>query len=262
MAKQKKQKTEKKKKSFLYNLGLLIIVSAVLYWAFFVLLNIYTRHGKSLATPSLIGLSLEEANKIIKENNLAIDVDSSYDADIAPLIILSQRPDSGFRIKKEHTIAVTVNKILPPSIPMPSLINLSYRSALMLLETSKLKLKDTVMRPDIAQGAVLDQLFKGNSIQPGSSIPQGSEITLVVGFNAGSFEIDVPNVVGLSYAEAIALLSGNNLNYYTFFEGHISDTTNAVVFEQDPEQYNPETLESNKIEEGMVINLFIKQQKD
>src|SRR5690606_15523086 len=110
-------------------------------------------------------------------------------------------------------IFLIVNKQNPPETPMPSLVNLSFRSAEMLLKSNKLKLGDTTMRPDMAQGAVLEQLVNGKVITAGTMVPQGSKIDLVIGDGLGNKEINVPDITGLTYPEAVAMLSGSNLQF-------------------------------------------------
>ena len=51
----------------------------------------------------------------------------------------------------------------------------------MALKQYGLKLEDTIYRQDFAKNAVLDQMYKGTSIKPGTKILMGSSITLVLG---------------------------------------------------------------------------------
>lgn len=250
------------RKTFLFSLGMIILICIALYWIFFSSLSWFTRHGESVNVPQLKGLSFAEAEKITASYNFKLEVDSSYVPGQKPLTILSQQPDSGFPVKTGHTLFITVNKTVPPTIPMPALVNLSYRSAAMLLETSKLILKDTIVKPDMAQGAVLDQLFNGKSIKPGAPIPQGSGITLVIGSGMGETKMSVPNIIGLSYPEAIALLSGSNLNYSVAFDGTVTDTQSAMVYIQSPMAINDSTQTPNSIQEGMIINFRVRQGND
>lgn len=249
-------------KTFLFNLGVIILVCIALYWMFFSSLSWFTHHGESVSIPQLKGLSLAEAERLTDPYDFNLEVDSTYVPGQKPLTVLSQQPDPGFKVKMGHTLFITVNKTVPPTIPMPALVNLSYRSAAMLLETSKLILKDTIVKPDMAQGAVLDQLFNGKSIKPGDPIPQGSGITLVIGSGMGQTKMNVPNIIGLSYPEAVALLSGSNLNYNVSFDGTVTDTQSAMVYTQSPMAVNDSTQSPNNIQEGMIINFHVRQRSD
>lgn len=249
-------------KRFLFNLGLIICICIILYWIFFASLSSFTRHGQSVPIPKLVGLTLPEAENLTQNNDFNIEIDSTYQPGKKPLEVLAQQPDPGFPVKKGHTMFLTVNKVVPPTIAMPALVNLSYRSALMRIETSKLILADTLMKPDMAQGAVLDQLFKGKTIDAGTPIPQGSAITLVIGNGLGQTKMNVPNIIGMSFPEAVALLSGSNLNYNVIFDGTITDTSSATVYMQSPAATDSISQAPNTIGEGMVVTFHVQQNND
>lgn len=249
------------RKTFLANLLIIVGICMVLYWLFFASLGWITGHGKELKVPDLKGKSLTEAIKTLEDAGFEIDIDSTYIPDQKPLAILDQQPEAGMTVKTGRTIFLTVNRQIPPGTPMPNLVNMSYRSAEMLLKSNKLLLGDTTLRPDMAQGAVLAQLYNGKEIAPGQVIPQGSKIDLVIGDGLGNKQINVPDLTGMTYPEAIAVLSGSNLQYTASFEGAITDTTTAVIYLQQPEAIN-EMNETNKILEGDNVDIHIKQNMD
>lgn len=248
-------------KTFLGSVVIIGVICAVIYWLFFASLGYITGHGEEVKVPVLSGKSITESVAILEKAGFEIDIDSSYAPEQKALIVLSQQPDGGTTVKKGRTIFLVVNKLTPPSTPMPNLVNMSFRSAEMLLKSNKLILGDTILKPDIAQGAVLNQMISGKDIVPGTMIPQGSKITLVIGDGLGNKQMNVPDLDGMSYPEALAMLSGSNLNYTVVFDGTISDSTSAVVYMQQPAAFN-EYNEPNKIAEGDNVDIRIKQQKD
>lgn len=237
---------------------IITLICVVLYWLFFASLGWITGHGKEVKVPSLTGKTLKESMNILERAGFDVDIDSTYTPDQKPLMVLGQQPDGGTTVKEGRTVFLTVNMQSPPNTPMPNLVNMSYRSAEMLLKSSKLILADTVMRPDIAQGAVLAQLVNGKDIAPGTMLPQGSKISLVIGDGLGNKQINVPDLAGMTYPEAMAILSGSNLNYTAVFDGAINDTSTAVIYLQAPEPFN-EFNEPNKIQEGDNVDIRIKQ---
>lgn len=244
--------------------GTLIIIALIcigIYWLFFASLGWITGHGKELAVPALKGKNLKESMAILENAGFEVEIDSMYSPEAKPLTVLDQQPDGGTTVKRGRTIFLTVNYMTPPNTSMPNLVNMSYRSAEMLLKSSKLLLGDTIMKPDMAQGAVLSQLLNGKEIAPGTKIPQGSTISLVIGDGLGNKQINVPDLNGMTYPEAVAILSGSNLNYSAVFDGSISDTSTAVIYMQQPEAFN-EFNEPNKIQEGDNIDIRIKQALD
>lgn len=242
-------------------LGTLIIITLIcigIYWLFFASLGWITGHGKELSVPSLKGKSRNEALKVLEAAGFEVDMDSTFSPDQKPLVVLDQQPEGGTTVKKGRTIFLVFNRVNPPNTRMPNLVNMSYRSAEMLLKNSKLLVGDTVMKPDMAQGAVLSQLLNGKEIAAGTQIPQGSKISLVIGDGLGNKQINVPDLSGMTYPEAVAVLSGSNLNYSAVFDGTISDTSTAVIYLQQPEAFN-EFNEPNKIQEGDNVDIRIKQ---
>jgi beta-lactam-binding protein with PASTA domain len=156
---------------------------------------------------------------------------------------------------------ITVNSVTPLRVPMPNLISLSYRSAEMLLKNNKMFVGDTTYVPDIARGAIKEQLYKGQPIKPGEMIPQGSKISLVIGNGLGNTEFDVPDVTHMTVDEAMALINQYNLLPITYTDmgsGEISDTPSAYIIAQVPKPFN-ENGEHNKIKMGADISLSIKQ---
>lgn len=241
-------------KSFLAIAGICV----VLYFIFFGLLGWITGHGQEVKVPNIVGKSLKDAERQLKLIGFDVQVDSSYDPSVKSLTVLGQQPELGEIVKPGRTIFLTVNKAEPPKTPMPNLSGLSLRSAVMILNSSKLKLGDTTYRPDIAKGAVLEQLFGGQIIRPGQMIPQGSIISLVLGDGLGNTVFDVPDIVGLSYAEAVAMLSANNLHFTAVASDEITDTASAIVYKQVPTAFN-ELGSTNKLREGDELGFYFKQ---
>jgi eukaryotic-like serine/threonine-protein kinase len=237
---------------------IIALICIVLYWLFFASLGWITGHGKEVKVPAIKGKSLKESIQLLENAGFDVAIDSIYSPDQKPLMVLDQQPEGGTTVKEGRTIFLIVNKQSPPSTSMPNLVNMSFRSAEMLLKSNKLILEDTIMKPDMAQGAVLSQLVNGKEIAPGTMILQGSKVSLVIGDGLGNKEINVPDLTGMTYPEAMAILSGSNLNYSAVFDGMISDSSTAVIYMQVPEPYN-EFNEPNKIVEGDNVDIRIKQ---
>lgn len=246
------------KHSFLFNLFIVILLCAGLYFLFFASLGLLTRHGSESKVPDLIGKNVKKAYEKLEQMGFEVEVDSSYDPKKKPFVVITQMPDVNAVVKKGRTIFLTVNKALPPLTPMPKLTDLSYRSAVLILGSSKLSLGDTIHRPDYAKGTVLDMLFQGRPIAPGDMVPQGSKIDLVIGEGFGNMETNVPDVIGMNADEGIVILNGNGLTVTTIWDGIIDDSASAIIYMQTPSPYNELDI-PNRIKEGDVIDIRIKQ---
>ena len=153
---------------------------------------------------------------------------------------------------------LTVNKSVAPETPMPNLVNLSFRSAALILKSNRLILGDTTYRPDIAKGAILEQRYLGQPIRPGQMIPQGSRIDLVIGDGLGNTELNVPDVIGMTYPEAVAQLSSSGLMPTTLFDADVTDTASAKVYKQTPNAISDIGAPS-RIRQGDFIDIYIGQ---
>ena len=246
------------RKSFLFNLLAVLAVCWALYAVFFASLGLLTKHSSEVKVPNVTGKQLKSARTALERMGFEVDVDSYYDPTKKPYSILAQIPTMNSIVKEGRTIFLTVNKAEAPLTSMPKLTDLSYRSAVLILKSSRLIMGDTFHRPDYAKGAVLDQLYKGRPIKPGDMLPQGSKIDLVVGDGFGNVEMNVPDVIGMTAEEGMAIINGNGLTPTTIWDGVIDDSASAIIYFQTPAPYN-ELDEPNRIKEGDIVDLRIKQ---
>lgn len=250
--------SESIRKSFLFNLVIVLLLCAGLYILFFISLRWITHHGEEVKIPNVTGKSMGEATSLLDAMGFDVYVDSTYDPKQPQFAVLNQTPDIGSVVKIGRTVFLTVNKALPPQTPMPNLISLSYRSAEMILRNNKLIVGDTTYKPDIAAGAILQQLYMGKDIKAGQMVPEGSKISLVIGDGLGITQFNVPDVTGMAYDEAITYLAGSGLQYTAVWEGDITDSSTAIVYDQSPKAMN-EMNQPNRIKAGDIVDLRIKQ---
>jgi beta-lactam-binding protein with PASTA domain len=249
------------RRSFVVNLVVVLLLCFVLYVLFFASLKCITRHGQEVKIPSVTGQNLKDAMKQLDAMSFDVYVDSAYEPQQKPFTVLKQMPDVGSTVKTGRTVFLTVNRTVPPGTPMPNLVSLSYRSAEMILKNNKLLVGDTTYRPDIAAGAILQQLYNGKDIKPGEMIPQGSKISLVIGDGLGVTEFNVPDVTGSTFDVGSATLSGNGLQYTVVWDAPITDSSSAVIYDQTPKAMN-DLGTPNKIKAGDVVDIRIKQTAD
>lgn len=247
-------------RSFLFNLIAACILFFLLGVIFFASLGFITRHGETVKVPGVDGQQYTSAKRLLTSLNFNVIVqDSAYVDSLPPLAVVRQMPDEGSIVKIDRTIYLTLNKTSPPLTAMPDLLYYSFRSAVMTLESQRLQLGDTLYKPDIAKDAVLDQLYNGKSIKGGTMIPEGSKISLVLGDGIGNVANPVPNLVGLTYQQALDLLSGSSLSPgVVLTSGALTDTLNAFVFKQDPSPVGS-TGQPNYIRAGESIDIWLSQ---
>lgn len=239
-----------------------LVLIFVILFIFLLSLNYFTQHGKTLTIPMVTGVSLAEAEKILEVNDFEIIIQDSVYVDTAgPLSVLRQFPEADAVVKENRTVYLTINRAVPPMIEMPNFINMTYRSAEIAVKQYGLNLEDTLYRHDFARNAVLDQQFNGESIKPGTRISMGSNIVLILGSGLGQNEFSVPDLVGLTYPEALTLLESNQLNYGTLIiDRDVTDTLNAFVYRQRPDRFGFEGR-INKIRQGQTVDIWVGVQR-
>jgi beta-lactam-binding protein with PASTA domain len=247
-------------RSFGANLIAVIVLFIVLAIVFFSSLGFITHHGQTVKVPEVTGSPMSKAKTLLTAGHFKVIVqDSGYVDSLPPFTVLRQAPEPGSVVKVNRTVYLTLNKASAPLTAMPNLVNYSFRSAEMTLESQRLQLGDTVYKPDIAKNAVLEQLYRGKPVKAGEMIPEGSKITLVLGDGVGNVANPVPNLVGLTYQQSLDLLSASNLHPgVVLTSGTIADTMNAYVFRQNPPQVDAGGR-PNYIRAGETIDMWISQ---
>ncbi len=244
------------KRSFFLNLIVIAALFAAILFAFFTSLKAITKHGQDAIVPSVTGKNLKQVSTQLE--GFELEVDSIYLPYKDPLEIIYQEPAAGNRVKKGRTLFITVNKITPPSIVMPDLVNMSFRNAVLTLKSFRLEMGDTIFKPDIAAGAVLQVLQKGLNVRAGQNVAIGSRIDLVVGAGLSDSTMMVPNLIGTSYAFTKSTLDGLGVLYNIVWEGSINDSNAAIIYKQFPEAKNELDFD-NVITPGDMVDLYIMQ---
>ncbi len=249
-----------KSKIFLVNFGIAVIVFFLLFWLTSYFIDIYTSHNQEIKVPKLINLKPQEAQKILDEFSLTLEVvDSVYLTNFKKGVIVEQTPDTGNLIKENRKIFVTINALTKEKIKMPDLVGSSIRQAITDAETYGLRIGKKRYVPDFAMNYVLRQFLNGKEIKPGTIIPKNSYIDLEIGKGLNNGEsTTTPNLLGISLQHAnnkakSAFLSISGI-YYDKTVITKNDTMEAVVIKQNPKP-------NNNIVMGSFIDVWLSKDK-
>jgi eukaryotic-like serine/threonine-protein kinase len=168
------------------------------------------------------------------------------------VIVLTQYPPAGAKVKEGRKIYVTITALNAPQIKMPALTGLSQRNAESFLKSYGLLMGQITYRDDLAENIVLEQLYQGKKIEANALIPKGSKIDLVIGNGLGNTELDVPDVLGKTLEEAKALIVGSDLQVGLIQYDPESTEAPGTIIRQ-----NPSAGEGNKIRVGDIVDLWI-----
>jgi beta-lactam-binding protein with PASTA domain len=246
-----------KTRQFRINLVLAVGSLVIAFMIIFFSLGFYTRHGEGIPVPQLRGLSVEKAMNLLKEQGFDYKIDSVYVFDQPPGAVVEQDPDAGTNVKENRTIYLTVVTRLAPPVALPDLESLTYREAVATLSNYGLKVGDTTSKPDIANH-ILEVRFGGQVIKPGTKIPKGSKIDMVIGNGAGPSEVDIPDFTNRDLDEVKFVIKQNGLSVGTItYQGAITDSTHVIVIGQSPMK----TDSASKVSIGTRVNLIVTQGK-
>jgi beta-lactam-binding protein with PASTA domain len=228
-------------------------------------LGFITRHGQYEQVPKVVGQNVEQAIKILEDKGFAVEVqDSVWKAGITPLTVVRQTPDGDQMVKAERRIYLTINRSQPPLIELPNMVGLSFRNANLYLQQLGLELGDTTRRPDIAKDAVLEQTYNGRVAGPGTKVFLGSTIGFVLGSGIGNEEFEMPDLRGLTFKEAKALIVGMGLTVANPLADGVRDTANAYVYRQNPQRITllaDGAKQVNKIRPGQSVDLWLSVER-
>lgn len=246
-------KTTSFRNTFFAALGSVLLLVFIAYLS----LDYYTRHGSGAPVPPLKGLSVDAAISKLTDQGFGYQIDSVYVPDEPPGTIVEQDPDAGTMVKANRIIYLTMVTRLAPPVSLPDLSDENYMEAVATLSNYGLKVGDTSTRSDIANH-ILEVRFAGQIIRPGTKLPKGSKVDLVIGNGAGASEVDIPDLINQELDAAKFVIKGAGLSVGTItYEGTITDSSSVVV----TAQYPAKTDSTSKTSLGSQINLTVSQAK-
>lgn len=231
-----------KTRTFLKNFAMAAVAFVALMWGSLAFLSFYTDRGEAVSVRDFVGYKIEDLDEIFAETTLEyVIIDSVYKDKAKRGTVVEQFPKAESQVKEGRTIYLTINARSKKMVSMPNLVDLDKSVAIAKLYSYKLRVKELKYIPDAAcVDCVLKQEYKGEEIEPGQTIPEGSQIVLVLGEGMSGEMTWLPPLVGLTITEAKLRLAEKSLNL-----GAVNcldcieeeDSLKALIFEQDPPFY-------------------------
>ncbi len=164
------------------------LASIVLFFILvFVGLRIYTRHSQKVSVPSVEGMTLDEAKKIILERKLVPEItDSVFGGSSKPGTIIpnGQIPTAGYSVKEGRKVYLTYKAWTKELVDMPTVTNISLKDATRRIESCGLLLGKVTRKKAKFKDFVLEARFNGAKIPQGEGQPfklhKGDVVDLVV----------------------------------------------------------------------------------
>jgi beta-lactam-binding protein with PASTA domain len=155
----------------------------IIFYFVFISVKIYTKHNRYIEVPSLSGLNIEDANKILKKKKLKFEVldSSKYFSETPVNFILSQIPDAGEFVKKNRKIYLNVNPSDYQKVSIPNIIQITKRNAESILNALGFEVSSFEYIDNIGKDMVLEVLYNGEKMNIGDAIARGSKLELILG---------------------------------------------------------------------------------
>jgi beta-lactam-binding protein with PASTA domain len=147
----------------------------------------YTHHTEKISVPSVEGMTVAEAKKIIKERGLeAVVNDSTFECaskSIKPGQVIpgGQQPTPGYQVKKGRKIYLTYLAYTKQHATMPNINGESVETAKSLILGAGLIPGKITEREHPHKGLVLEARFNGAKVSAGKQLHKGDIIDLIIG---------------------------------------------------------------------------------
>lgn len=246
-----------KDKWFYISVAVMIMLVVAVIELTFKSLDSFTRHGEELLVPDMVGMNYDEAQQQYQDIFTFILLDSVYVKDFPEGAVFQQNPTPCSKVKKDRNIYIIRTTIAPEIVSMPNLRNLSLRQAMVTLNSVGLKVDKLEFVDYFARNAVVEQRFKDEVIEPDSDVVKGSAITIVVGLGRGDKLTNLPDLVGVSVAEAKNSINKASLNIGTEVFIDTDDEEMLFVSKMDPE-YSADKM----VPLGSLVNVWYRSSKN
>ena len=172
----------KTNKYFWLNLIAMVAVVILLLFGVMKWLDVYTRHGEAVVVPDVKGMTVGEAEMLLRNHGLVCVVsDSNYVKNKPAGSILELNPSAGQKVKEGRTIYLTINTLDAPLRLVPDVAdNSSVRQAQAKILAAGFKLSES----ELISGEkdwVYGVKYKGRQLNMGDKVPVGATLTLLVG---------------------------------------------------------------------------------
>lgn len=187
----------------LKNVLIAVAIVVALSWITLIFISFYTHHGESEVIPDLRGSYMEEAEVILAKKGLyPVVIDSVYVRDKKLGTIIDQIPAPNSTVKTNRPVYLIINSRKVRQVTLPEVADVSYRQADAMLQSVGLSVASVEYAPSEYKDLVTEVKFHGRVLLPGSRVPEGSALVLVVGNGLGEESTTVPSLKGKGYDEA------------------------------------------------------------
>ncbi len=243
--KKKKQNFFAKHKTFTVILALILLFALSLGGT---ILAFNLTKSSDVQVPNLVGKTLEEVESTLEGTKLTYEVvEEKYDVTIDAGLVISQTPEykADYTIKENTTIELVVSLGQKLTI-VPKVTGMTEEEATEALEDSDLEVVVVEeYSKKVEEGYVISQ-----DVDPDSEVGAGSTVTITV--SKGIEESTVPNVIGMTQADAVAAIEEAGLTISATLTDEDKTKDDGVVLKQSVEG-------GTTVEKGSSITITVNE---
>lgn len=188
----------------------LLLVGALVYLSIDrIVMPDYTRYGTAVEVPDVRDQPVEQARLMLREQGLYVEEqEGQYNPNVPQDVVVDQSPAPHTSVKPDRRIYLTLNRGELPTMVLPDFTDISRREARNRAEGRGLVVDS--MRADSIPSPHENTITR-QSPAPGDTVTLGSSITFWYSTGLGTEETTVPDLVGLTVAEARSALLNEKL---------------------------------------------------
>jgi len=246
----KKRRKKKDRISILAVLVSLVIVGVVVGFAmFFILKSALGPEKKEVPMPTLVGLTLQEAEAKLAENNIGIkNIVYQESEDVEENYVIKQDPEVGMKVKENVSnveLIVSKGKV---EVKVPEVLKYQTEDAKRVLDQNGLKyMLAEEPSEEIPEGCIVRQIPAADKL-----VKIGSVIELYVSSGPEVKFVEVPDLVGKTTGEAKKLLEVNKLEVGNITYETNNSKSNGTVLSQ-------KTAKGTSVKEGTKIDYVVNK---
>jgi serine/threonine-protein kinase len=205
---------------------LAILLLIVLGLAAYLLPKMFASPTDQVQVPSLSGLTDNQARAKLSDAGLTVGtVGRAYNSKVAPNRVVEQSPAADEFVDKGSGVDYTISLGTHPT-KVPSIVGASRADAQSALDAAHLNGVFHQVDSDQPKGTVVS-----TDPTPGTQVPRGSDVN--VSMSAGPLQ--VPNVVGMTRADAVQALRQRGFNAQVSPDNNSTQPKNTVTGQTPPE---------------------------
>jgi eukaryotic-like serine/threonine-protein kinase len=184
---------------------------------------------EEISVPPVVGQTRAEAERLITEAGLTVGrVTERADATFAEGIVIEQDPAQGVRVGIDAPVNLVISTG-PETVIVPELTDLSEREATAQLQTLGLLVR---VQDEYSDTVAQDLVIRTDPVAD-SEVQLGDTVLIVV--SLGPAPVEVPDLIGMTQAEAEAALAERGLDIIVGSQPVADASQNGIAVDQSPD---------------------------